>query len=423
MPHHQEAPASQDPLSPDAFEDDDSPPSADAETEVSFTETVTFTENIAHGPQAAGPTSPRPIPALTAVQLALQAGWTMAVLYGTIQPSRPGVRHLPTVHELPDDERKKVELVRLHHLLKRLAKLPECAGSSLSETAGAPGASDADLEKFNLAILTALAATEPEIELAYALGRSLRDTANPPGTGDTTPPSDSAEAESLSAAVSTMLARGRVARLQEWLATLSTHFPQHAAAIVATSVGRWSDLATATIDTSTPSRLAGVSSAAAAKVMAEYLLPQGDLWLMLLTGTRSTAGLLSPEGYVAAGEAALRRSARIVRGILNHYWVAWLLLAIATGGLLYLSIRYLGGAAKVWTSISTVAASLGISARSITSKAARLTAEAERPVFAMAEEDVMAWAITALPHVSLTRRGVRQLRNAGIAPSSALGRI
>jgi len=112
-----------------------------------------------------------------------------------------------------------------------------------------------------------------------------------------------------------------------------------------------------------------------------------------------------------------------VRGILKHYWVAWLLLAVATGGLLFLSIRYLGGAAKVWTSIGTIAGSLGISARSITSKAARLTAEAERPVFASAEEDAMAWTVTTLPSVDLTPRGVRQLRRAGIARSSALGRI
>jgi hypothetical protein len=406
MTDQREEAASPDPLSPPAQVD--SSLTDEVLTEVSLTETLTVTELMA------GLGSPElpPLPPLTAVQLALQAGWTMAVLYGNIQSPQPGSRQLPTVHELLPDERRQVELARLRHLLTRMAQLPEFAGSSLSATLDVLGASEARLEEINLAILKALAATSPETELAYQLGRSLHDTV--------TPPRDSGE---LSAELSGRLARGRVAKLQEWLATLSSRFPQHAAAIVATSVGRWSDFAMATISTSTKTRLADKDSSAAAEAMADYLLPQGDLWLMLLTGARSVTGLLSPEGYAAAGEAALRRSARIVRGILRHYWFAWLILAVVTASLLYLSIRYLGGAAKVWTSIGTLAGSLGISARSITAKTAHLTAEAERPVFAIAEEDAMAWAITTLPPVKLTLSGVRRLKKAGIAPPSDLGRI
>jgi hypothetical protein len=406
MTDQREAAASPDPLPPPAQVD--SSLTDEALTEVSLTETLTVTELMA------GLGSPElpPLPPMTAVQVALQAGWTMAVLYGNIQSRRTGSQQLPTVHELQPDERRQVELARLRHLLTRMAQLPEFAGSGLSATLDVLGASEASLEEINLAILKALAATRPETEVAYELGRSLHDTVNPPR--------DSGQ---LSAELSGRLARGRVATLQEWLATLSTRFPQHAAAIVATSVGRWSDLARATISTSTKTRLADKDSSAAAEAMADYLLPQGDLWLMLLTGARSVTGLLSPEGYVAAGEAALRRSARIVRGILRHYWFAWLILAVVTASLLYLSIRYLGGAAKVWTSIGTLGGSLGISARSITAKTARLTAEAERPVFAIAEEDAMAWAITTLPPVNLTLSGVRRLRKAGIAPPSDLGRI
>jgi hypothetical protein len=35
----------------------------------------------------------------------------------------------------------------------------------------------------------------------------------------------------------------------------------------------------------------------------------------------------------------------------------------------------------------------------------------------------MAWAITAMPAVSLSYLGVRQLRRSGIAPSANLGRV
>jgi hypothetical protein len=38
------------------------------------------------------------------------------------------------------------------------------------------------------------------------------------------------------------------------------------------------------------------------------LLRQGDAWINLLVGTESTQVLLTPEGLVAAGVHALRRS-------------------------------------------------------------------------------------------------------------------
>jgi hypothetical protein len=156
---------------------------------------------------------------------------------------------------------------------------------------------------------------------------------------------------------------------------------------------------------------------------AGYLLPQGDLRLLLLTGARSASGLLSPEGYVAAGEVALRRSAAIVRQVLRHYAVVLLIVAAALAGILFLAVNNLGGAAKVWTAIAAIGGSLGIPARTIASTTSRLAAEAERPVFAMAEEDAMAWAITTMPAVNLTSRGVQQLHKAGVAPTSSLGRI
>jgi len=158
--------------------------------------------------------------------------------------------------------------------------------------------------------------------------------------------------------------------------------------------------------------------------MREYLLPQGDIWLLLLTGACSTSGLLSPEGYVAAGEAALRRSTAIIRRVLQHHWLMLLICAAVLALALYLAISDLAGAAKVWTSLAAIGGSLGISARTIASTTSRLAAEAERPVFAMAEEDAMAWAITTMPpQLQLTFRGVRRLRRAGIAPTSSLDRI
>jgi hypothetical protein len=351
----------------------------------------------------------------TAEQLALEAGWTMAVLYGKIEPIPTGqAPGLPTANELNETDRRKLESDRLGHLLRRLAAMPGFAGSSLPtkvpEHDGNEDAWKQALRRLNLDILCALAATRQETRLAYELGRSLRDTANPP---DQHPPSRK---------LSRVFARDRIATLQGWLAELSSELAPPAAVVVAASLGRWNEFAAVTAGTSS-ARLKNGDRTKLAETMYKYLLRQGDLWLMLLTGAYSTSGLLSPEGYVAAGRLALRRSAAIIRGILRHYWAALLVGAIALGGILYLAIHYLGGAAKVWTSIVAIAGSLGITAQAVASTTARLAAEAERPVFAAAEEDVMAWAVTTLPPLRLPPRQVRRLRKAGIAPTSSLGRV
>ena len=413
-----EAPAASVPL-PRGAAQDESASAAETVTEVSVTETKATVKQVMVAPDSP-PVSP--LPPVTAVQLALSAGWTMAVLYGNLQPAPAGHMRLPSVDKLRPEDRETVELVRLDHVLASLRRLLAFTGPLALPAA--PGYAPADLETLNLDILRVLATTQPEVELAYRLGRSLRDTVNPSPEGgdDAKAPQDRKVLDQLrSTALATALDRGRVARLQEWLATLAVHLPRHTAAIVAASLGRWSDFAAVTI--SKKARLRTHPANPTVHEIGEQLRSQGDLWLMLLTGERTTNGLLSPEGYVTAGDAALRRSARLIRKILRHHGAVWIILAVAVAGLLYLSLRYLAGSAKVWTSIATVGGSLGAAARSITNTIGRLTAEAERPIFAMAEEDAMAWAITTLPAVKLTPRGVRMLRKAGIAPSGELGRV
>jgi hypothetical protein len=332
----------------------------------------------------------------------------MAVLYRKIGRPTGEAPVLPTGNELNETDRRKLETERLGQLLRRLAAMPGFDGSSLPTQVPAPDeneqAWEEALRELNLGILCALAANRRETQLAYQLGRSLRDTANPPDRQ------------------SWVFARDRIATLQGWLAQLSSELAPPAAGVVATSLGRWSEFVTITASTSSAQLNSG-DHTELSDTICKYLLRQGDLWLMLLTGDYSTSGLLSPEGYVAAGELALRRSAAIVRRILRHSWAALLIGAIALAAILYLAIKYLDGAAKVWTSITAIAGSLGITARGITSTTTRLAAEAEGPVFAASEEDVMAWAITTLPSGHLSRGQVRRLRKAGIAPANSLGRI
>jgi hypothetical protein len=358
-----------------------------------------------------GPVAPAP---LTAIQLALYTGWTMAVLYGNLEGQPAELPELRTVNELQPQQRRELELARLQHLLHQLSGVLAIAPAVLTAKVPADAGDHDALTDLHLAILEGLTASPPDTLLAYQLGRSLRDTVNPPLM-------QAAGVTQSAPALARQFRRDRIAKLQEWLATLASQLPPHAATVVSTSLGRWSEFAAVSIGAS--SELRNDDQAAVEAAMCTYLLPQGDAWLMLLTGARSCAGLLTPEAYVAAGEDALSRSAATARKVLEHYWLWVVIGTAALGGVLYLIFSNLGGAGQVWTSIAAIGGWLGISANTIASSARRLAAEAERPVFAMAEEDAMAWAVTTMPRVDLRKRGVRKLRRAGIAPPSTLGRV
>ena len=497
-----------------------------------------------------------------AISIAVDIGWTMAVLYGPQRGLSYLDERLPTEHELPPDQRIELETKRLRSLVDQLAELaPKSAGpkpevpqipavpGSADEEAGQNehakdnagdaaraliGMSQDNLEKTNLLILEWLACAGREFSLAYQLGRSLRDTANPPirsapaddesrltavqactnaieaghgraaelrGTtlqdkakaeirskvydqarrdaiqraarakeitdrasaitaardraekaGTQLPddqmesPEDQARRElEVRDALTIQLGRPRVAKLQEWLAVLGPHLPPDSAAIVSVSMGRWCDLVTTIFVQGTPGKLRrhGRTSPLPARDLAgstsrftlpspldiatelhDSLLPQGDAWLNLLVGAESSEGLLTPEGFVAAAEAALSRTARIIRKIVYHYWFALLIVAAALGGILYFAAHDLGGAGKLWTQIAAVAGALGITARGIGATMADLSKEAERPIFGLEKVDAMAWAVTTIPaDLKLSIRGVRALRRSGIPQSSPLGRV
>jgi hypothetical protein len=368
-----------------------------------------------------------------AVPVVLDVGWTMAVLFGFIRDNPDQGDQLPTENELSELDRVSVEVARLHSLLTRLAAtLPasdpvldpsvsdlEAAWAKPEKGLTPKHALQAVLRDRNLAYLRTFAGIDHSLTLAYQVGRSLRDTANPPVRGERT------NADIL-AALEAQLRRARIAKLQEWLATLAPHLSDAPAVVVAASIGRWSDFGYTVFDDNAPGALKG-SNASAKEALAptftHFLLDQGDVWRNLLVGAESTSGLLTPEAYVAAGEAALSRTVRIVKRVILHYWVALVVLAVALAAILYLAARYMGGAAKVWTQIAAIAAALGVTAKGIGTSVAHLSEAAERPIYRKEELDAMAWAITTLPPVKVNNGGVRALRRSGIERSAPLGHV
>ena len=268
---------------------------------------------------------------------------------------------LPTEHELSSAGRIGLESGRLKALLTRLKSLLEAnSGASIEfppiDLTNAPKPSresgqiileTADLvtlQTANLDILKWLACAGREYGVAYQLGRSLRDTANPPphpgAAADQGQPEiktrvaeiiaspqwqaeqdkkrlpaearpaeaeKQAKAEAARQALRHQLARPRASTLQGWLATLAPYLPANTAAIVSVSIGRWCDLVSTIFDPATPgnlrrlqapSKLNARSYRAPSKLDARSyqapsqlevapeligsLLPQGDAWINLL---------------------------------------------------------------------------------------------------------------------------------------------
>ncbi len=375
-------------------------------------------------PQAEGNSQPPPS---GAISLAVEIGWTMAVLFRMARsPSAnaPAVTdRLPTEHELSPADREQLEEIRVNAALARLGELlpatpdaqhgvPQVQLAAGQETAAAAG-DVAILTQANLRILEWLAGAGRDYGVAYQLGRSLRDTTDPP-----LPPDGTARD-----ALVEQLSRSRVSVIQDWLSTLLPYLPTNSATIVSVSIGRWSDLIRAIFDKNSPGRLRrGQSGPDVAGILIKSLLPQGDAWINLLVGAESSQGLLTPEGYVAAGEAALSRSARVVKQIAEHYWFVLLILAAVLGGFLYFAASGLRGAGRAWTQIFALVSVLGAAVRAAATAVGRLSATAEKPLFGLEEIDAMAWAVTTIPTgLRLTHSGIRALRRAGIPRSGPMG--
>jgi hypothetical protein len=363
------------------------------------------------------------------VPIAVEIGWVMAVLFGRLEPGLKDPDHLPSEHDLPEEVRRRLEVGRLHSLCDRLC--PALSAESVKTLRGVKMSdvpTPKELQKMNLAILGVLACTCRPLEGAYQLGRSLRDTVNPPlRCGEAKLEAAKKSETAKVTALTKQLSHHRVLKLQESMAILSPFLPENSAVIVGASVGRWSDFARTVLDKNSPGGLCKLSRDNSTDKVVEKilrsLLAQGDAWLNILIGAESTCGLLTPEAYVAAGEAALSRTVRIVRRIILHYWVAFFVLAVALAAVIYSAAHNLSGAGKVWTQIGAIAGTLGVSFRAITDRVARMSGAAERPIYQSETLDAMAWAVTTLPRVKLNNSGVRALRRSGIQKSRPLGPV
>jgi len=331
-------------------------------------------------------------------------GWLMAQLYGPLQrPRGTETTHLPTVAELDTDEQMALAFVELKHLLSPYSTLSNTDVESAWKAAGHQGFA-ASVMALHLDLLAQLI-DDPGQLSAYQLGRALSDTCWLP---------DEAAGPDF---FLREFSHYRLATLQTWLGQASGTLPDEASAIVGRSMQNWQDWAEVNART-IRSRWPTVH-----RTVIAALRTQAGAWHAVLAGVPDAVSATSPDAWTQAGESILRTTRTLTLAILRRFWPVVVVLVAATGGLLYLALANTSGTAKVWTSIVTVAAGLGVSGASLRATAKKAASGVEKDIWRAASLDAQAWNVTWLPTVRQNRIKKTRLARRGVAAPQATKKL
>ena len=324
-------------------------------------------------------------------------GWMMAQLFGPVQRRRgsDSSAHLPTVSELDADSYMEIAFLELEKLLTPLPDLSDAdikAAWSAADHEGFTGA----VKALHLKILRQLADDHQQLS-AYQLGRALSDTC--------WLPDEKAGAEFVLQEFN----RHRLATLQAWLVEAGGALPPQSAATVSRSLQNWQDWA----DINASKIKAGWATTHTSVVGA--LRNQSSSWHALLADETDMSGQTSIDAWVLAGQSILRTARLLMLTILRRFWPVVLIIAAATGGLLYLATANTSGTAKVWTSLVTVAAALGVSGASLRAATLKAVGGIEQDIRDAATMDARAWSVTWLPALRQNRWQRYRLASRGVA--------
>jgi len=324
-------------------------------------------------------------------------GWLMAQLFGPDQHRRGSdtSAHLPTIAELDEDSYLEIAFLELEKLLTPLPGLSDADIKAAWNTADHKGFTDA-VKALHLKVLQQLADNRQQLS-AYQLGRALSDTCWLPTK------------EAGADFVLREFDRYRLATLQAWLTEASGALPPQSAATMSRSLQNWQDWA----DINASEIKAGWATAHASVVGA--LRMQASAWHALLAGETDLSGQTSIDAWVHAGQSILRTTRLLMLTIIRRFWPVVLIVAAATGGLLYLATANSTGTAKVWTSLITVAAALGVSGASLRAATLKAVGGIEQDVRDAAALDARAWSVTWLPTLPQSRIQRYRLASRGVA--------
>ncbi len=335
------------------------------------------------------------------------AGWLVSQLHGPIlerqlNPKSP----LPTVNELSRSDRVLLALTELGTLLsgalsgvleleseastRILALIETVKGAWKPEAPNEVVGLRSAVENLHVGLLETLTIADHQWGTAYVVGRSISNTCWLPRTHDD---------------FDNQFNRYRLANIQGWLADLALVFPQFSASAVSISLDHWATWLEVNHNLDWEKH---------GTVVEQALRMQGEKWRALLSGDRDPTSLLTPDGYVAAGEAALRRASIIFRRIAVHFCVPLAIVLAATIAGVFFAIHYSAGTAKFWTSFASLTAGLGITGRGFQTTTKRLTATAGKSLITASEKDVIASAATSLPTIRQSRLQRHSLLRHGV---------
>ena len=341
---------------------------------------------------------------------AFSLGWLMAQLFGPLQRQSGSSSpfHLPTVAELDRNSRMELAFTQLDDLLQPYPGLSS-AGPKNAWQANAHNGFDDQIRGLHLDILKSLVADGAQLS-AYQTGRALSDTCQLPHADPANP---QAQVESFLRQFN----RFRLATLQSWLAQADSALPSRAAATVSRSLTSWQDWVDANV-----SVLQG-NWEKHRQPVATSLHAQATAWHALLAGHTDASGQASPQAWIQAGQSILRTIQAGARTAVRRFWPVLLVVAAAVGGLLYLAIANTEGTQKVWSSLVTVAAGLGITGAGLRAAAKRAVGGLGDEISQAAKLDAQAWAATWLP--ATTQGPIRRIRLAsqGVAIPRAGKRV
>ncbi len=352
-----------------------------------------------------GPDQPAPKGTTEAFAL----GWTMAQLYGPLRSAakqRTGVGHLPTVAQLTRQQRIGLACNEIGSLL---GKIPGCTppdgGWCLDKTAAcwddaAPSAdtfTDA-VDDLHVLILGRLAVAGTSALPAYELGRALSDTCWLPH-----------KAQGAQYFLH-QFSRYRLAALFAWLDAVGADLSPGSASVVRRSLQHWQDWAAVN------TRLVESSWDTVSGPVIVALRRQSKAWEALLSGQNLLSGSPSVPAWAQAATSMVRTVRQFVRTIFLRFWLSLSILLAITGALVYLIVDKTSGATTVWSTLVTVAGSVGVTGAGVRGAGRKAAAHLEPRFTTAAEVDAWAWDITLLPDIALSRKARRELEQAGTAP-------
>jgi hypothetical protein len=346
------------------------------------------------------PTAPPPGSTFTPGSM-FSVGWLMARLFGARQqpiwppPSQAGGTppHLPAVAELDPEHQVQVAVAELQDLLSVYFSLSAADVMTAWESGNAE-AFAAAVTALHLELLMQLAAN-PGQSNAYQLGRALSDACWLPSQAGP----DFFLRE---------FGRNNLATLQTWLTQAGDALAALPAAAVSRSLENWQDWADVNASPLTS------NWSTAHEIVVTALRTQGQAWRAQLAGQADSSGPISPDAWVHAGQSMLRTSRTLTLTAVRRFWPIMVVVAAATGGLLYLAIANSTGTARVWTSLATVAAALGVTGASVRAAAIRAASGIEHDISQAASLDARAWSITWLPTMPQSRLRRYRLARRGV---------